>query len=164
MGYLDSSDAELIALTRLRREQRAKRGNDPRFLIQREALEAFRYGTRNTIRYSTDRSAEFAPKIAPASLGNSRRRSSYRGWRTGQFHAGNRWCHYCEVKMTLPLRKREGYVCSPITATVDHRTPLSRFGADDPSNWVMCCSACNNKKADMTEEEFRAFMETSIAA
>ena len=33
-------------------------------------------------------------------------------------------------------------------ATVDHIIPRSRGGADDMSNFVMCCDPCNNKKAD----------------
>lgn len=147
MGYLESSDAELIALTRLRREEARARLTIPQ-----------------PVRYSASKSVEFVPTITLPSAGNARRRSSYRSWRTGQFHAGNRSCYYCDVQMVLPPRKQpNGYVCSPITATVDHRIPLARLGSDDPSNWVMCCARCNNRKGYMSENEFRALMVREAA-
>lgn len=40
--------------------------------------------------------------------------------------------------------------------TVDHVVPLSRGGADGPSNWVLSCLQCNQRKGDMTASEFRA--------
>ncbi len=39
-------------------------------------------------------------------------------------------------------------------ATIDHLTPLSRGGPDQPFNMCMACRKCNEEKDDMTAEEF----------
>lgn len=41
------------------------------------------------------------------------------------------------------------------TSTIDHVTPLSRGGADEPANWLLACRKCNEVKGDDTLEEFR---------
>lgn len=53
-------------------------------------------------------------------------------------------CHYCR-KLTAP----ENW-------SIDHRIPTSRGGANHPNNKVGACKRCNNDKANLTEEEFRA--------
>ena len=45
-------------------------------------------------------------------------------------------CAYCGVSETL----------SGQTLTIDHFQPTSRGGADEQSNWVACCHACNEFK------------------
>ncbi len=57
-------------------------------------------------------------------------------------HAGR--CAYCGELRTLQ---------------VDHRTPLSRGGANTIDNILPACGPCNLKKRTMTEAEFRAFLE-----
>ena len=45
-------------------------------------------------------------------------------------------CGYCGVSETD----------AGALLTVDHFHPQSQHGADDASNWVLCCSACNSFK------------------
>lgn len=158
--YINVDEAWMRALTRMRRQQ-SREGKLPSWvynaIIRTEAtsVEVVRDGT---LRFSGP-SEEYVVHVGTVALGKVRRRASYRSWRTFQWQKGVRTCYYCEVKMTLPPRKPKGnFVCTPITATVDHKTPLARGGEDTPRNWVMCCSACNNRKADMLEAEFRALM------
>lgn len=42
--------------------------------------------------------------------------------------------------------------------TLEHLTPLSRGGTDDPSNLALSCRACNSLKGILTDEEFRPIM------
>lgn len=64
-------------------------------------------------------------------------------------------CFYCRCLTQLPVGD-ERY---PNTATVDHKTPISRGGHKARrSNLALCCLACNHAKADKTEEEFRALL------
>jgi len=163
--YLDCGWDWLRALTRARRKQQ-RDGKLPSWvynaiiLSEAQAVEEVRAGT---IRVS-GQSVEYVVNVSTISLGKVRRRASYRSWRTAQWQRGIRACYYCDVKMTLPPRKPRGnFVCTPITATVDHKHPLALGGADHPSNWAMCCSACNNRKADMTEAEFRALRAREAA-
>jgi len=46
------------------------------------------------------------------------------------------------------------YCCAKIKkgGTIDHVIPRSRGGKSNYNNCVACCSACNNKKADLTPE------------
>lgn len=52
-------------------------------------------------------------------------------------------CHYCEKELTFK------------TATLDHVIPLSRGGYDRLKNVVLCCSDCNQKKADLHVDKFK---------
>ena len=74
-------------------------------------------------------------------------------WRKSQKHI----CHYCGK--LLASSKRMVELLGVRAATVDHKTPLSRGGKDDPSNWAMCCHECNSSKANKTEAEFRKTKE-----
>ena len=38
--------------------------------------------------------------------------------------------------------------------TIEHKTPLSRGGTNDPTNLVLSCSRCNARKGKLTVEEF----------
>lgn len=38
--------------------------------------------------------------------------------------------------------------------TVDHRIPRGRGGSEGLTNLVFACRACNQRKADRSEEEF----------
>jgi HNH endonuclease len=52
-----------------------------------------------------------------------------------------------------------GYCGRPLTlndSTVDHVIPLSEGGADDESNWELCCDRCNRRKAARSREAFCA--------
>lgn len=40
---------------------------------------------------------------------------------------------------------------------VDHKTPISRGGANDISNIALTCPSCNLKKGAMTEGEYKLF-------
>ena len=55
-------------------------------------------------------------------------------------------CHYCGKAPLLMNHWKEKP--SPDVATVDHVTPSSLGGSNDPSNLVVACSPCNNRKGD----------------
>lgn len=68
-----------------------------------------------------------------------------------------RVCHFCNcelVRSTCPPYPKNA-------ATVDHRTPRSRGGSDDPINFLLCCLGCNQHKGDLTEIEYRALIAGS---
>ena len=52
-------------------------------------------------------------------------------------------CYYCGVT-TIPSARE-----------VDHKQPLSRGGTHRLENLAVCCPACNGRKYNRTEEEFR---------
>jgi len=54
-------------------------------------------------------------------------------------------CYYCDCKL-VDGRKHHGH---PKRATIDHYEPRSRGKTD---RYVICCSECNEKKADMLPE------------
>jgi len=62
-------------------------------------------------------------------------------------------CFYCETALDL---------VGPNKYTIDHRTPQSRGGNDDPENLVPCCKTCNCRKGTQTAEEFEvsAYLRT----
>ena len=74
-----------------------------------------------------------------------------RAWRADAPARRNRsqgtTCFYCGVGF-------EG--TGKLARTVDHRLPKSRGGADGLLNVVFACRACNDRKADMLEDEFLA--------
>lgn len=61
-------------------------------------------------------------------------RMEYYGWR----------CYLCGDDLTLK------------TMTVDHRIPTSRNGTNWPANLAPACRACNSRKGNRTEREYRA--------
>lgn len=115
------------------------------------------------IRFSVVASIEFEPAV-PVVMAVSRSKTRAKNWRRRQWNEGVRDCAYCEIRMTMPTkveRRRRALQCTPIpptTATVDHRHPLALGGDDAPWNWVLCCAACNGRKADMPEDTFRALL------
>lgn len=58
------------------------------------------------------------------------------------FIRDNFQCQYCGVPVTFG------------SGTIDHVIPTSRGGANTITNVVCCCKSCNNKKDNMTAEEF----------
>lgn len=146
MGYLDFSDAELRALTRLRRAE----------------LKARRDAARpETIRYSAKNMdpVEFVPVISATVGGPSRQKGRYKAWRNNQFLNGNTKCAYCSVELApLPRKVPKGWKPPMDLGTVDHHDPLALGGTDHPENWRMCCWECNNLKGKMPPEEFLAYM------
>jgi 5-methylcytosine-specific restriction endonuclease McrA len=72
--------------------------------------------------------------------------------RTELFAADSR-CYYCRCQTQLPVSGER----HSNSATIDHKTPISRGGHKaSRSNLALCCLACNHAKADQTEAEFRA--------
>jgi 5-methylcytosine-specific restriction endonuclease McrA len=71
-----------------------------------------------------------------------------RQWEGTFFRCGMR-CYYC-LKPLMLIAEDIGD-----RATKDHLTPVSRGGANLISNIVPACIACNQRKGDMTEAEFR---------
>ena len=54
-------------------------------------------------------------------------------------------CFYCQ---------RDDFEQLPHIRTLDHLVPLCRGGGNDIWNLVICCTKCNNAKADMTWWEY----------
>lgn len=60
-------------------------------------------------------------------------------------------CYLCGCSLTVE------------TVTMDHKTPLSRGGTNEPVNLAPCCSICNCRKHSKTEAEYRAILEKESA-
>ena len=65
--------------------------------------------------------------------------------------------------------KRDEFTCqfcqkiySPSELTIDHLVPLERGGLDEITNYVSCCQACNQKKANLSLEDFAASLTISL--
>jgi hypothetical protein len=56
-------------------------------------------------------------------------------------------CHWCGCEIAAARGR-------PNSATIEHLTPLSRGGSNKSHNLKAACASCNNRKADMTAEEF----------
>lgn len=88
-----------------------------------------------------------------ASMHNSRRRAR---------KAGNGGSHTVDQRREKFLQL--GNVCYycgiPGKMTVDHMTPISRYGTDNIDNIVPACSLCNQRKKDKTAEEFFEIINT----
>lgn len=48
-------------------------------------------------------------------------------------------CHYCKRPVAIPSLSNQTY-------DIDHMVPIARGGTNDPTNLVLSCSNCNNKK------------------
>jgi hypothetical protein len=48
-------------------------------------------------------------------------------------------CHYCKNPVAIPGLYNQTY-------DIDHMVPIARGGTNDPTNLVLSCSICNNKK------------------
>ena len=67
------------------------------------------------------------------------------------FALQNGRCMYCGRKMGLAYLH------------VDHKTPVSRGGTNRLSNLHLLCSACNTRKGNMSDGEFRRKYELAPA-
>ncbi len=69
-----------------------------------------------------------------------------------------------KLKEFKSKHKKVCYYCGehiPISfVTVDHKTPLCKNGSSEDDNLVIACRHCNNEKGDMTEEEYKSFLQT----
>jgi 5-methylcytosine-specific restriction endonuclease McrA len=70
-------------------------------------------------------------------------------------HKQNRQCYYCGCITSLP---NDNAPQKKDTATIDHKTPRRRGGANSAENEVLCCHQCNGDKAHLTEGEYRAVL------
>lgn len=68
-------------------------------------------------------------------------------------HPLNPRCFYCGVQL---LRSRVALRLSPNARTMDHKVPTARGGPNTASNKVPACNSCNQQKAALTVDEFRA--------
>lgn len=69
-------------------------------------------------------------------------------------------CAYCNRLMAPPQRTRQG---GPDTMTIDHVTPRSRGGSEHRWNLVLACRSCNDRKEDLTREEFEIARRYGLA-
>lgn len=60
---------------------------------------------------------------------------------------GGWYCYYCGDEVH-PDPDRVDSLHKPKQATIDHKTPLSRGGADSKRNTVIACKDCNDEKSD----------------
>lgn len=141
-SYLDSSDAQLIALTRLRRSER-------------------QHTPKPCLRIAAEQpTIEFHTYERPSNGSATRSKARMQAWRRRMWKAGVRACFYCLGQMTRIPKHGDP---PPSSVTVDHIKPLSADGLDEASNYAMCCSRCNNRKGSMSEAEFRSVLAMTAA-
>lgn len=58
-------------------------------------------------------------------------------------------CHYCGVKMRLPIANGRAF---RFQATIEHIVPRSKGGSSDLYNLVLACNQCNNKLGDSPDK------------
>lgn len=80
-----------------------------------------------------------------------RRRPANRALRVELWAEQKGKCCYCECVTRLPENKEPSALR---VATVEHRISVANGGTDDRENLAMSCSACNNAKGDLNEDEF----------
>lgn len=61
------------------------------------------------------------------------------------------------ARIRADLQDRCGYCGEDLDdgSEIDHITPVSRGGSNDPSNLTLCCLSCNRTKGDKTLSEYR---------
>ena len=67
--------------------------------------------------------------------------------RTRAAEAQNWRCCYCGIQCTIERER-------PHSSTLEHVTPLSKGGTDDPDNLVMACGKCNLSRGNTSIDEF----------
>jgi hypothetical protein len=104
-----------------------------------------------------------AKRIALVTEGGNRRRALMRGLPTvrGLTREALRirhgdTCPYCRVSMDFAPPTDPTFV--PDRATIEHVVPLSRGGAHDWDNVVLCCWQCNVRKNNRTPDEWGAHL------
>lgn len=137
-GYLDTSDAEIIALTRQRRAEAAARRE-----LVRLAHEGLSFPA---VAHQVQQEVEAAWRDRESTWG-----VPHLEWKREQWEAGNRHCGYCGCRTTREPN-------APQTCTVDHRKPRAFGGRDVPDNWIIACSGCNSRKGLMSEANFRLLL------
>ncbi len=74
-----------------------------------------------------------------------------------KLHNGHWVCHYCNepIYKQAPRNKGNSMKNTKLWITVDHMTPASKCNDIlDTSNFAESCYKCNNKKRDMTYNNF----------
>ena len=62
-------------------------------------------------------------------------------------------CHYCGIALVY-VSVKQGNSAPLDRATIDHRVPVCRGGADSIENFVFCCRKCNEEKGQLTDKEY----------
>lgn len=137
MGYLDSSDAELISLTRQRRRERntARIAALPPTMRFSAFARTYEYKVRIVAPKRPKRTAQYR-KPLDALHGFLPPKIFLTLWR---LQSGK--CYLCGRKFT-----------ETNWATCDHVTPRSR-GGEDGGNLLLAHGPCNNRKADRDPTE-----------
>ncbi len=140
MGYLDTTDAEIIALTREHRAAAKAKRDEARQAHEAQAFPFLPLHVLEPIEASwRDHDDQWG------------RHPVHIQWKRDQWESGNHHCGYCGVRMCrLPNLPR--------TCTVDHRKPRALGGKDVPENWLLACYDCNQRKGTMSESAFRAII------
>ncbi len=64
-------------------------------------------------------------------------------------------CAYCGAALYEPSNAP----ATPYTGTIDHVTPRSLGGQTVTDNLVLCCSRCNNEKANMPHPKWQKHLK-----
>lgn len=77
-------------------------------------------------------------------------------WKGEQFIKQNGKCHWCKHPMERRNSKSRRF------ATIEHLLPLAKGGADDPSNCVLACFLCNNRRGDARLTPDEAYKQSKV--
>lgn len=68
-------------------------------------------------------------------------------------------CHYCNVQMSMAMRKfAHDYTALMTACTIDHIIPRSKGGRNTRTNYVGACLRCNGLRGALPYEPFRWFV------
>lgn len=81
---------------------------------------------------------------------------AYLARRDGGWH-----CHYCGCRIHRTPDNCH-IIPKPAKATIDHKTPLSKGGADNVRNLVLACKSCNDEKGNQDYLVFLAYSREKI--
>ena len=83
-------------------------------------------------------------------------------WQRRRFRVANALGSYTTkewVELVARFQGRCGYCGAGAPLHADHRTPLARGGTNFIENVIPACASCNQRKATLTEEQFRARLQ-----
>jgi 5-methylcytosine-specific restriction endonuclease McrA len=94
-------------------------------------------------------------RYAQTSHGKEAKKTARQGYRARRRYAPG-VCSYEQWLMILDAHGFTCYLCYQYhdNLQVEHRTPLSRGGSNDPANLAPACPTCNQRKGSLTDVEY----------